>query len=254
MSISIQTCHTIDEVVDQLERITQHCCATRNKLGYFASLYGNVTRRVRQDIAAGRFEDGPRMERLDVVFANFYFYALDQYWQGKNTPASWKVAFQATRRRSPVILQHLLMGMNAHINLDLAVAAAQTAPGGDLAGLKKDFYQISDILSEMIDAVQERIDRLSPWFHIIDRVGGRSDEQICSFAIRIAREKAWETAEKLAYLPQPDAQEFIRLHDHQVAKLGLLIQKPAFPINLGLHVIRIRERHKVAEIISALQL
>ena len=41
----------------------------------------------------------------------------------------WSVAFHAAHRRPPIIFQHLLLGMNAHINLDLGIACAEVAPG-----------------------------------------------------------------------------------------------------------------------------
>jgi len=38
-------------------------------------------------------------------------------------------------------MQNLLLGMNAHINLDLGIAAVQTCGGADLIMLKDDFLQ-----------------------------------------------------------------------------------------------------------------
>ena len=43
------------------------------------------------------------------------------------------------------MLQHLLIGMNAHISLDLGIAAARTAPGEALPvltqGIDQDFFE-----------------------------------------------------------------------------------------------------------------
>src|SRR5690606_41399624 len=61
---------------------------------------------------------------------------------------------------SPLVLQHLLLGMNAHINLDLGIAAAETAPGTALPALKRDFDEITTLLGEMLDDVQDRIGRI----------------------------------------------------------------------------------------------
>ena len=51
---------TIDDVVDQLTQVVTRAKHERSRLGYFAALYRNVTVRVRDGIAAGRFEDGAR--------------------------------------------------------------------------------------------------------------------------------------------------------------------------------------------------
>jgi hypothetical protein len=254
MPIVIRSCQTIDEVIAQLDHIIDYCARHRSRLGFFATLYRNVTLRVRAGIQCGRFEDGPRMERLDVIFANRYFEALDCYWQLAPTPRCWQVAFQAAQWRRPIILQHLLLGMNAHINLDLAIAAIQTTPGEDLPSLKRDFYEITVLLGELIDEVQARIDVVSPWFSMIDRLGGRTDEELCHFAIAVARDLAWRTAEHLAHLPPEALAAEIARHDAAVAALGQGIGRPGWPLNMGLMAIRARERHAVPVIIAALKL
>jgi hypothetical protein len=245
---------TIDEVISRLDEIIARCVQTHDRLGYFATLYRNVTVRVKEGIAAGRFENGPLMERFDVVFANRYFEALARYWDGQSPTRSWTVAFQAANRHPPVILQHLLLGMNAHINLDLAIAAVEVAPGPALAGLKRDFYEITALLDEMIDQVEDRIDRVSPWFWMLDRLGGRTDEQICAFAIGEARDLAWRAAQELAALPPAEFQRRVEEHDSLVASLNEIIRSPGFFLNLGLMVIRMRERYPVHAVIEVLRL
>jgi len=63
---------TIDEVIDQLDDIIALSIREQNRLGYFAALYRKVTAKVKEGIAEGRFDNGPRMERFDVTFANRY--------------------------------------------------------------------------------------------------------------------------------------------------------------------------------------
>src|SRR6185295_15744616 len=133
---------TIDEVIVQLEEIIVRSVRERSRLGFFAALYHKVTIKVKEGIAAGQFEDGPRMERLDVTFANRYLTALEQFVKGEAATPCWVLAFEAADRWPPIILQHLLLGMNAHINFDLGIAAAQTCPGDQLPQLKSDFDQI----------------------------------------------------------------------------------------------------------------
>ena len=66
----------IKEVVAELDIIIERCINENNKLGMFAALYRKVTLQVEKGIAVGRFDDGARMERLDVVFANRYLEAF----------------------------------------------------------------------------------------------------------------------------------------------------------------------------------
>ena len=68
------------------------------------------------------FEDGVRMERLDVTFANRYLDAFYSWIAGKQITNSWKIAFDSVAQSKSLVIQHLLLGMNAHINLDLGIA------------------------------------------------------------------------------------------------------------------------------------
>ena len=126
---------TIDQVIQQLDDIVDWSLSHNSRLGYFAALYRKVTLKVKEGINTGFFEDGPRMERLDVIFADRYLEAFEQNQKKIPPTRSWQFAFETCKRWWPIVLQHLLLGMNAHINLDLGIAAARTSPGQ--AGMKR---------------------------------------------------------------------------------------------------------------------
>ena len=106
---------------------------SQSRMGYFAALYRRVTCAVRDGISAGSFQNGPLMEQLDVVFASRYLDALATFQAGGAATRSWMVAFHGYDDANLLILQQLLSGMNAHINLDLGIAAAQVSPGSATA-------------------------------------------------------------------------------------------------------------------------
>ena len=124
---------TIDDVVSALDAIVQSSYDKQSRLGYFAAMYRRVTRVVRDGISAGSFQNGPLMEQLDVAFASRYLDALSTFQAGGAATRSWMVAFQGCNDANLLILQQLLSGMNAHINLDLGIAAAQVCPGAATA-------------------------------------------------------------------------------------------------------------------------
>src|SRR5262245_55821690 len=117
--MDIKQAQTIDQVIAALDDIVSDSLARGSRAGYFAALYRKVTVRVKQEIANGFFENGPRMERLDVIFANRYLDAYSRWRRGEKPTDVWKLALDATEMWRPLVLQHLLLGMNAHINLDL---------------------------------------------------------------------------------------------------------------------------------------
>src|SRR6478609_6505638 len=103
---------SIDDVIKELEHIIQSSVETNTRLGYFAALYLKVTVRVKEGIANGEFENASRMEKFDVLFASRYLDAVKQWHASGKPSAPWEVAFDTTRRFFPLILQHLLLGMN----------------------------------------------------------------------------------------------------------------------------------------------
>ena len=245
---------TIDAVIVEMERVMQRCLEEKSKLGYFSVLYYNVTLRVRDAIKAGRFEDPVRMERLDVIFACRYLDAINAYWQGKPTSASWDVAFKAASSRSPVILQRLLLGMNAHINFDLSIAAAKTSPGASLPALQRDFQEIMNLLNEMIDAMSDRIEKVSPIIRILDKMGGRTDEYLCGFGIKAARDIAWKAAERLAVADEQTFEQQLKIQDKIVAELGKRILRPGIWLSTGLFFISLSESQDVPKVMDTLRM
>ncbi len=107
--------NSIDAVIAALNAIIQQCKNENNPLGYFAALYQQVSIKVREGIANNYFDDGPRMEKLDVIFANRYLDAFDAYHKNTSLSLSWNKAFYQSKNYRPIVLQHLLLGIHAHI-------------------------------------------------------------------------------------------------------------------------------------------
>ena len=143
--------HTIDDVVPQLEAIIDWAHATKSRLGYFPALYRKMTLAVQAGINAGVFDDNARMAHIGVAFANRYLAAFDQYQNGKRPTQAWLFSFAAAQRWWPTVVQHLLFGMNAHINLDLGIAVARSVPPESLDQVRDDFNRINNILADLID-------------------------------------------------------------------------------------------------------
>ncbi|HET9624358.1 MAG TPA: DUF5995 family protein [Kofleriaceae bacterium] len=243
---------TIDEVIGELDVIIAGCTLGASRLGFFAALYRQVTLRVKQGIAAGEFEDGPRMERLDVVFANRYLAALAA-WQADGAPSQcWRLAFQAAGRDDLIILQHLLLGMNAHINLDLGVAAATVAPGAALAALHTDFNRINAILGALTDQVKQVVARFSPFLHLLDEVGASFEDEIVNFSMTAARDDAWRHAELLAFQPSAQQAQTIEVLDDKALFLGRLVADPGRILTAVLDAVHLGESKDTAAIITAL--
>jgi hypothetical protein len=244
---------TVDEVIDQLGQIIDEARRAGDRIGFFAALYRHVTIEVRDGIAAGVFDDGPRMQRLDVTFATRYLDALDRFRHGGHPSGCWLLSFQAAVTRQPLILQHLLLGINAHINLDLGIAAAQTAPGPQLPELQGDFNRINDILAGMIAQTRTDVEEVSPWIRLLDRVDPQAEDELIRFSLDRARINAWSVATRLSHLDLAQWPQEIDVLDGWATVLGnLVLHPPGLAYNAALAAIRARESNDVAKVIDVL--
>lgn len=243
--------NTLDEVIARLEAIISHSIQHKDRCGYFAALYYKVTLKVKEGIAAGQFGDGVNIARLDVQFANRYFHAYDQWQQGKPVTKSWEVAFTAAKKRSCIILQHLLLGMNAHINLDLGIATCEIADG-DIDNLRVDYNNINLILSSLTYGVISQLNLLSPFMSILGFRGTTSNSMLVQFSLANARDGSWCFAEALALRQGQDYGEFILQRDKEIAGLGdSLVHNRGF-LKIGVWLIHLFEKKDVRYVIDVL--
>lgn len=199
---------TIDEVIEQLDAIIAAEMIENSYLTFFPILYKKVTKRIKTGIAQNEFDDGPRMERLDVIFANRYLTAYFNFKAEKPISESWLRTFNEAKSRPLLIMQHLLLGINAHINLDLGVAVVNTLnPDETLDEIKSDFDTINQILENMVDEVQEGIGQVSPLFYLLEKVGKGKEDKVVSFSINLARDGAWLFAQEYCLLPNHETLE-----------------------------------------------
>lgn len=243
---------TIDQILAELQNIISAAEKTGDRVGYFAALYFKVTSKVKEGITKNEFENGPRMERFDVLFASRYLDALQQWRLGQPLTKSWKVAFDATRRSSLLVLQHLLLGINAHINLDLGIAAVETMQNGQLDDIKKDFDAINTIIGSLTFEVIHEIDRISPLLSLIGLHADNTDSLLIQFSIGNARDGAWCFAEDLSKKQGQDYAGSIASRDEDIAKLAGTLVKSAGLMGFTLWIIHLFEWRNPKKIIGLL--
>lgn len=243
---------SIDDVVQLLDDIITDCRTRKDPLGYFPALYRAVTLRVKQGIENGAFDDGPRMSAFDTAFANRYFAAYDAFRAGTVPSQCWAVAFDATRSGRLIILQDLLVGINAHINLDLGVVAAETFPAASLPAFHADFDKINAILGALLPQVEATVGHFSPLLHVLREIGGKPATEALDFSMLAARDDAWLHATLLAPLSPPTRALVEQALDDKAAFLGRVVTQPVWPVSAAVDVIRQTESHDVAAVIAGL--
>lgn len=145
----------------------------------------------------------------DVLFANYYFRAYDNYEAGRQVPDAWRIAFD-TATRDPADAnagQDVLLGMNAHIQRDLPYVLAEVGlrtPGG--VSRKPDHDRVNRILTRVVDPVEDEIARrYDEFFTLADLKPSPMEEHLALELLKSWREGAWRNAERL--LSATSAQE-----------------------------------------------
>lgn len=243
---------SIDEAIDAMDARIERCLEVGDRGGLFAVVYRAVTARVRDGIREGIFDDCERLERFDVLFARRYLDAVHAWEDGAAVPQSWVLAFETDARQDPIALQHVLLGINAHINLDLGIAAVDATGPEEVNELRDDFELINDVLAELIDRMQDAIATVSPWSGLVDRVGLCLDEALVSMVLRQARKEAWDLAVSLSQLSPQARESAIARRDRAVTDFGRRIAQPSGPLRWAISAARIRERDDIAAVAAEL--
>jgi hypothetical protein len=152
----------IGGLIGRMEALLAPLEATGDPGRFFLATYLRTTRAVGEELRHGGFRDPEWVERWDVVFADLYLDALETAQAGRRPPEPWAVAFAAGQRDSFPPLRHVLLGMNAHINYDLAQSL--------LAVISEREFDDPDLLDRR-HADHERIDRV-----LLARVGAEDSQ------------------------------------------------------------------------------
>lgn len=243
---------TIDDVIDTLQNIIEDTIKNESTLGYFAALYLKVTKEVKQGILENFFEDGKRMEKLDVIFAKRYISAYYDYKENKSIGQSWEKTFNISTKYWPIVLQHLLMGMNAHINLDLGIAAAQVCEGKSINSLKNDFDKINVILSSLVNNIEQNLSSIWPFLKKVLKFTNKIDSFLINFSMKLARDGAWNFAVKLSSNSKDNQSLIIKARDQKIADKTSLIIKPGLIPEVIFMVVRLGEQGSITKKIDDL--
>ena len=251
-SISTEPRRNINQIISTLEQIVLDSKNNQSSLSYFTALYLKVTKKVKEGIDDNFFDDGPRMEELDVVFANRYLDAYFAYKRNETITESWQKAFELSNNYWPITLQHLLIGMNAHINLDLGIAAAHVMKGKNIDDLEDDFNKINTVLFSLVAEVEKDLGDIWPSLKTILKLTSELDDFMVKFCMKTARNGAWKFAKRIANEPPEVLKELIEKRDQKAAKKAKIITRPGIVASTIFGIIRLGERGSVTEKIEKL--
>ncbi|MET0909960.1 MAG: DUF5995 family protein, partial [Ilumatobacteraceae bacterium] len=234
-------------LTDTIEQLRSIALAADDASGHFPAMYARVTERVEIAAASGRFDDGARMERFAEAFAAWYVRARSGHGA---VPACWRAAFDVADDSHLMIVQHLLLGINAHVNHDLPQVVVELAPeGDDPTALRADYDAVNDLLAETLPEVLRSLGTVSRWVNLLAARGG---ERAFDFSLGVARRQAWTTAERLRRLPADARRVDVAELDRLVAVLAYLVANPGRPMSWAVAAGRRLEDHDARAVTRSL--
>lgn len=159
---------SVHEAHDALAIVRDRLLAIGDPRAAFPDVYGIITRRVRDSIdgtAPRLFLEPAFISRLAGRFCELYLAALRRSLEGeREAGAAWGCAHREGDARGLLPVQHALLGLNAHINYDLALGLLANVEAlgaaGDrarMARYKHDHDIVNVILEEAMPEVLEAL-------------------------------------------------------------------------------------------------
>jgi hypothetical protein len=189
-----------DSVAESERRLTdlQRVFATReDDRAVFLAVYARTTEAVAARIERDEFEDPDWVADYLVAFANRYRQAAHDYERGDLAAVAdpWQLAFDSAAAPDSLVIQDALLGVNAHINYDLAFALADVGIEADRTAKLEDHRAVTDVLRTIVDDIQNLLaEAYAPGLEHVDESMGRADERLAIFTIDECRSSAWRNA------------------------------------------------------------
>jgi Family of unknown function (DUF5995) len=200
----------VDRLLVQMQRNDEHLACSHNAA--FALLYRRTTEGIRDAIRAGDFSDRPFWNQITTAFGRYYLDAFGAWRRGaaSGTPGAWRIAFNAAKGKRVSTLGDLFLGINAHVNHDLAFVYYRLG-----ARSHADHLQVNAVLTRVSASVLPEIAAtLDPTV-----AGQSSSDPALELDIFAWRELAWHNARRLATAPDAAARHRIAagIERHSVA-------------------------------------
>ena len=196
----------IDETIRRMQ-------ALRARLGcdhraVFATTYLLLTEEIRKTVVNEPhfYDDNEWLLYLDTLFAKYYF---DTNWihdAGKRVPEAWEIAFNTAAHGDANAGQDLLLGINAHVQRDMAyVMADEGLRMRDGRSRKPDHDKGNDILQRGYEPIVKAIaEQYDPLISTSNSEATPVDNMAGLETVKEWREGVWRNAERLLNAKTPE--------------------------------------------------
>ena len=220
----------IDALIERMQALLEPLEAADDPRRYFHATYLRTTIAVAEAIRGGGFIDPYWTELWDVTFASLYLDALEVAMAGGQPTRPWQIAFSAPNELPP--LNHVLLGMNAHINFDLPQALVMVITDEEfdvpalMAKREEDHRAIDRVLASRVAAEDDELVSVAGPGSTLNRLLRPLNQRASQRFLRESREKVWANAVTLSQArrqgPQTYAAVLAQLEELSAAKVAAL--------------------------------
>jgi hypothetical protein len=193
------TIRCIDETISRMRALRARLGC--NHRAVFATTYLLLTEEIRRTVITDPhfYSDNDWLLYLDTLFAKYYFDTNTNLDGGRAVPQAWQIAFDTAAHGDANAGQDLLLGINAHVQRDMAyVMADEGLRKRDGSSRKPDHDKGNEILQRgyepIVKTIAEQYDPLISTTNSeatpIDNMGGLE-------MVKEWREGVWRNAERL---------------------------------------------------------
>jgi hypothetical protein len=180
----------VDRLLVEMRRGVDRLGCEHNAV--FALLYWRTTEGIRDALRAGEFSDRRYWNQVTTAFGRYYLDAFAAWRHGRrrDAPGAWRIAFDAARDERVSTLGDLMLGINAHVNRDLAFVYYRLRTRSH-----RDHLVVNEVLRRVQPVVfPELMSGYDPTL-----AGQRSADPNLSLDIFSWRELAWRNARRLTH-------------------------------------------------------
>ena len=190
---------TLDDVIGALTALEAQHTARRDRRAVFVTVYTLMSQEMKRRIERGAFRDNEWVRSYTIAFANLYLRGARRFRQRSCRAQGMDDRLRDARGGDALVTQDLLLGINAHINHDLALALDEVSIEPDRAARLAHHSTVNEVLQALTDEVGRRVsDLYARGLAGVDACAGTLDEAVSNFSMAVARAGAWESAVALA--------------------------------------------------------
>jgi hypothetical protein len=178
------------------------------------------------------FFDPNWISALAGKFSSLYFQSLTTFERDATSERAWKIAHQMAQEKTSTVVQDLILGLNAHINYDLAYGIyLNLKEHGDqrnhllLPRRKFDHDQVNNILMRSMPQIVETLTRdYGGEILFLRRLTPKLDDFLTQTGLKYYRERVWWSA--ISYLTTTGEEEIKLVQDklnHESTKVAKLV-------------------------------